>query len=48
MFASDSQSPVIMSIGSVGWEEAKERRAWRWSEAEPDAPVVVCEILFCE
>jgi hypothetical protein len=46
MFASESQSPVIMSIGSVGWLLARERRACRRSEAEPEAPGwdVSCEM----
>ena len=39
MFASESQSPIITSIGSVGWFEAKVLNPWRLSEAEPDAPV---------
>jgi hypothetical protein len=40
MFASESQSPIITSMGSKGWFVASARKACRRSEAEPDAPVV--------
>ena len=46
MLASDIQSPIMRSMGSVGWLAAKVEKAWRRSEAEPEAPERVLVLSF--
>ena len=43
MLASDIQSPIITSTGSMGWLAANVAKAWRRSEAEPEAPGEISE-----